>query len=253
MGASVAFSGALERPTKSSIWPPAGSAESDGGPACAERAEAEDRGDDRQPEVDDPVGDDAADRSRKRRARPQQRERKQSLDGARARQRQRAPRQRVPSRVADEQRCDRREVPLVGPQAERQARDVSKPVDRGAERARGVLELEEELAQEVDRVEPLRDSLAPAATAAEAVPEPQGRERESSADGHGDRPGHRQPRGGRAHVAKEQQDRDDARRRSEQRVLERTEAEHAYARVALVGALLAEGMQVDGEPTAPDE
>ena len=54
-------------------------------------------------------------------------------------------------------------------------------------------------------------------------------------------------------MVEEQHDRDDARGRRQQRVLERTQAEDADTRLAVVDALLAERVQVDGEAAPGDE
>src|SRR5204863_804535 len=55
------------------------------------------------------------------------------------------------------------------------------------------------------------------------------------------------------HVSEEKQDRDDARGRREQGVLQGSQPEYAHARLAVVHELLTEGMQVDGEATAGDK
>ena len=116
-----------------------------------------------------------------------------------------------------------------------------------------MLELDEELFDDVDRIEPLRDVVAPAIAAAQPVAKPQRREREHAAGRHGDRPGHGQAATRLVDVVEQQQNRNDARGRRQQRVLERAEPEHAHARLAIVHELLPKCVQVDGEPSAGDE
>jgi hypothetical protein len=116
-----------------------------------------------------------------------------------------------------------------------------------------VLELEEELSDHVDRVEPLSDVVTPAVTASQTVAKPQRRKREHAAGRDGDRPRHRQAGARLVDVVEKQQDRDDAGRRCQQRVLERAEAEHAHPCLAIVDEFLPECMQVDGEPSTRDE
>ena len=144
-------------------------------------------------------------------------------------------------------------MPLEGAQAQGEAGDVPEPVDARPDRPGGVLELEEELSDHVDRVEPLSEVVAPAVASSQPVAKPQRREREHATGGDGDRPRHRQTGARLVDVVEEEQDRDDAGGRRKQRVLERAEAEHAHARLAIVDELLPECMQVDGEPSTRDE
>jgi len=116
-----------------------------------------------------------------------------------------------------------------------------------------MLDPDEQLAQEVDRVEPLGESVPPTPAPAQAVAQPQRREREDAADGHGDRPGHRQPRSRLVHVVDEHHDRDDARCGGEERVLEGAEPQDPDARLAIADPFLAERMEVEREASAGDE
>ena len=142
---------------------------------------------------------------------------------------------------------------LEGAQAEGEAGDVAEPVNGRSDRPGSVLELDEKLADHVDRVEPLREVVAPAAATAEPVPEPQGRKREHAPGGDGNRPRHRQAGPGLVDVVEEEQNRDDARRWSKERVLQRSQTEHPHACLAIVHELLPECVQVDGEAAASDE
>jgi len=116
-----------------------------------------------------------------------------------------------------------------------------------------VLEPEEELAEEMNRVQPLRDEFAPAAVAAQPLAETQRRQREDTPDRNGDRPRHRQPARGAMHVVDQQENRHDARGRRQQGVLERAEAEHADPRLTRVDELLTEGVKVEREASAGNE
>src|SRR5674476_1632729 len=92
----------------------------------------------------------------------------------------------------------------------------------------------EQAAQDVDGVEPLPELVAPAGLVVEALAMADGPDRACEADRHRDRPGERQRRRGVGSAHHEQCDRRDARRRGEEGVLERTEAEDAHARLSLI-------------------
>ena len=194
------------------------------------RAHAERGRDDRQPEVEDAVREHREHGGGERDAAPRERERQQRLDRAGAAERQRPPRQRVARRIAEQQERDVGRAVRERLQARPEADDVAEPVDGGAERPEQVLRLHEQALEHVDRVERLRQmpsrrpacarSAARCPTAQSAATKPSG-----TAIAHGSVSAERR----RVRAVGEQQDRDDAGGRREQRVLERAEAEHAHA------------------------
>src|SRR5256885_5143308 len=138
----------------------------------AQRAQPENRGHDRQPEVDHPVGDDCRDGRGQWGAGPKEGKGQQRLDRAGAGEWQRSPSERITRRVADQERRDRRKVALVGAKAEGEAGDVAEPVNGRPDRPGEVLQLDEELSDDVDRVKPLREVVAPTLLSAEPVAKP---------------------------------------------------------------------------------
>src|SRR2546427_58534 len=101
-------------------------------------AEADRSGEQRQPEVEEPVRAHGEDGVRERNAGPGECERDQHLHRARTSQREGAPRQGVAGRIADQHR---REIRLCVEcaQACPQAGDVAEPVERRAEKRTHVL------------------------------------------------------------------------------------------------------------------
>src|SRR5207302_11371270 len=111
----------------------------------------------------------------------------------------------------------------------------------------------EEAAQYVDRLERLREPVAPVPLVREPLAMANGPERRCEAERDRDRPrqGQSHRRGMRA--AREELDRGDAGRRCEQRVLERAETEHPHTRLPVRDSGLLERMQVEREPGLADE
>jgi len=104
--------------------------------------------------------------------------------------------------------------------------------------------LDEQRLENVDRVEHLRQVSAPPGVRADRLTLLDGPQCHNESEWHRDRPRKRQPERRRVPVG-EQLDRDDARRRGEQRVLERTQAEDAHADVVVGQPGRLEGMDVD--------
>ena len=111
----------------------------------------------------------------------------------------------------------------------------------------------EEAAEHVDRLECLREPVAPVPLVAEPLAMADRPQRGGEAERHGDRPRERQAHRRRVRAAREQLDRRDAGGRCEQRVLERAEAEDAHARLAVGDTGLLERVQVEREPALRDE
>ena len=138
-------------------------------------------------------------------------------------------------------------------EARPEADDVAEPVDGRTDRCGEVPAPGEEAAENVDRVEPLRKPLAPAGLAVEPLAVGDRPQRSGEADRHRDRPRQREQRRRLGDAHHEQRDRCDAGGRSEERVFECAQSEHAHARLAIRDAGLAERVQIDSEAALGDE